>query len=241
MRSNTYTFTFTLTVCVGCSLFVSLAAIGLRPQQELNYRVDRQRNILRSVGLPEPADHRLTPAEVQRLFRERIQGIVVDTHGNIVAGRKPEDVDPEKEPDLLPVYLRKDGNATTAYSIPVSGKGLWSTIYGYLALEPDGVTVKGMTFYKHGETPGLGGEIETPWFQDNFKGKKILDEQGHLTSITVVKGKVKDQIPAAEASHYVDGISGATLTGKGVTTLLRRGLERYDPFFRKVREQYNKS
>jgi len=240
MRSNTYTFTFTLAVCVGCSLFVSLAAIGLRPQQELNYKVDRQRNILRSVGLPESTDHRLSPAEVQQLFRERIQGIVVDTNGNIVAGRKPEDVDPEKEPDLLPVYLRKDGSTITAYSIPVSGKGLWSTIYGYLALDPDGVTVRGITFYKHGETPGLGGEIEKPWFQNNFKGKKILDEQGRLTSITVVKGKVKDQIPPSEASHYVDGISGATLTGKGVTALLRHSLERYDPYFRKVRAEYHR-
>ena len=238
MRSNCYIFTFTLAVCVGCSLLVSLAAIGLRPQQELNMKVDRQRNILRSVGLPESTDHRLTPEEVQRLFHERIQGIVVDTNGNVVAGRKPEDVDPEKQPDLLPVYLRKDGDTIAAYSLPVSGKGLWSTIYGYLALEPDGVTVKGITFYKHGETPGLGGEIEKPWFQNNFRGKKILDDQGRLTSITVVKGKVADQIPEGEQSHYVDGISGATLTGKGVTAFLRHDLERYDPYLRKVRARH---
>jgi len=235
MRSNTYTFLFTGVVCIGCSFFVSLSAVGLRSRQEVNMKVDVQRNILRSVELPASADERPTPPQIQRLFSDRMTAIVVDTKGALVAGRTPQDVDPEKEPDLLPVFLRKDDGKIAAYTIPVSGKGLWSTLYGYLALEPDGITVKGLTYYKHGETPGLGGEVEKPWFGANFKGKQILDDKGALRPLAVAKGKVADSVPEGERGHYVDGISGATLTGTGVTAMLAKTLTKYEPFFKEVR------
>jgi len=117
MRSNTYTFLFTGVVCIGCSFFVSLSAVGLRSRQEVNMKVDVQRNILRSVELPASADERPTPPQIQRLFSDRMTGIVVDTKGALVAGRTPQDVDPEKEPDLLPVFLRKDDGKIAAYTI----------------------------------------------------------------------------------------------------------------------------
>jgi Na+-transporting NADH:ubiquinone oxidoreductase subunit C len=235
VRSNLYTYLFTGAVCIGCSLFVSLSAVGLRSRQLVNEKVDLQRNILRSVGIPESPEQRLTPAEVQRLFQERLRGVVVDAKGNVVAGRKPQDVDPEKDADLLPVYLALESGKVAAYSFPVSGKGLWSTLYGYLALAPDGVTIKGITYYKHGETPGLGAEVDKPWFQRNFQGKKILDKSGKLRPVAVVKGKVADSIPQSDRDHYVDGISGATLTGNGVTMMIAKTLARYEPFFSKVR------
>ena len=116
--------------------------------------------------------------------------------------------------------------------MPVSGKGLWSTIYGYLALQTDLSTISGITFYKHGETPGLGGEIEKEWFTNNFKGKKIRDDNGVLTSVKVVKGKVIAGNP--KEIHEVDGISGATLTGRGVANFLKVELKKYEPFFAKI-------
>ena len=108
--------------------------------------------------------------------------------------------------------------------IPISGKGLWSTLYGYFALEMDMKTVKGITFYKHGETPGLGAEVEKKWFQNNFIGKKIFDENSNLVSITVYKGSSGDDI------HGVDGISGATVTSNGVTNFLKSILNNYKPY-----------
>ncbi|HSV43454.1 MAG TPA: NADH:ubiquinone reductase (Na(+)-transporting) subunit C, partial [Candidatus Bathyarchaeia archaeon] len=123
------------------------------------------------------------------------------------------------------------------YVFPVSGKGLWSTIYGYLALEPDGVTLKGISFYKHGETPGLGGEIEARWFQQNFQGKKIYDVTSQtLRPVRVAKGRAADHVRGRDLEFVVDGISGATMTGNGVTEMLDHGLRVYDPYFQKVRQ-----
>ena len=107
-------------------------------------------------------------------------------------------------------------------------------IFGYIALQPDLVTVKDIRFYKHQETPGLGGEISTPWFTDQFKGKKILDEDGTYRSVGVVKGKVSDIHPN-EPEHYVDGISGGTITGRGVTDFLFEDLKRYNKYFETIR------
>ena len=123
----------------------------------------------------------------------------------------------------------------SGYAIPVIGRGLWSTLYGYLALEPDASTVKGIQFYSHKETPGLGAEIEKDWFTNNFIGKKIVNPNGELVSIEVLRGKV-DEL-SNEAYHQVDGISGATMTTKGVTQFLLEDLQKYEPFFKKIRTE----
>jgi Na+-transporting NADH:ubiquinone oxidoreductase subunit C len=108
-------------------------------------------------------------------------------------------------------------------------------LYGYLALQSDGETVMGITFYKHGETPGLGGEVEAAWFTDNFKGKKIFDGSGNLTSITIWKGAVPNDMPEQKRVHVVDGISGATMTGSSVNIFLKDDLKRYESFLQAVR------
>ncbi|MFC1679463.1 NADH:ubiquinone reductase (Na(+)-transporting) subunit C [Elusimicrobiota bacterium] len=233
MRSTGYTFGFAAAVCIACSLVVSSAASLLRDRQAENVRMDIQKNILSAVGLlPEG---KVTPEALKELYTSRIEERVVDAEGNAVPDEKASELDPKTDAGLLPVFVRKDGNAIGAYAIPISGKGLWSTIYGYLALKPDCVTVKGITFYQHGETPGLGGEIDKSWFTDNFKGKRIVDATGKLTSVEIIKGKVADSAPAGRAIHCVDGISGATLTTKGVSTFIRTDLERYEGFFGKLR------
>lgn len=218
MRSNTYTLGFAAIVCIICSLFVAGAATSLKERQERNERLDVQKNILACVDLLQEAGPVPSPEAIEQLYATRIEEKRLEGTG-------------------LPLYIRIDSAGTPeAYAFPIEGKGLWSTLYGFLALEPDATTIKGITFYKHGETPGLGAEIEQPWFQENFKGKKVIDAEGKLASITVVKGLAADRVSPERLAHNVDGISGATMTSKGVTALLRKGLEHYEPFFSRIRK-----
>ncbi|MEE8437042.1 MAG: NADH:ubiquinone reductase (Na(+)-transporting) subunit C, partial [Candidatus Neomarinimicrobiota bacterium] len=150
-----------------------------------------------------------------------------------VKGKLPQDINPDTDLNFYPVFIKKINGQVEGYAVPVSGKGLWSTIYGYFAVDPDGKTVKGLTFYKHGETPGLGGELEKQWFRDNFIGKKFIDKNDNLVGIQIVKGKVDDY--SENAFHQVDGISGATMTAKGINIFLLKNLQDYEEFFAEVR------
>ncbi|PCI34955.1 MAG: NADH:ubiquinone reductase (Na(+)-transporting) subunit C [Elusimicrobia bacterium] len=208
-----YTFGFAAIICIVCSLVVSSAATLLKQRQDRNVRIDQQKNILGAVGLSAE-----TPEAIEALYAKRIEKLSVTDA-------------------KLDLYVRSDDGQPAAYAFPIKGKGLWSTLYGFLALEPDGDTIKGISFYKHGETPGLGAEIEKEWFKNNFVGKKCIADDGSLASITLVKGKVKDVIAPLLQKHFVDGISGATVTSRGVTALLRSGLEQYAPFFKTLQKE----
>ncbi|MFP4473635.1 MAG: NADH:ubiquinone reductase (Na(+)-transporting) subunit C [Candidatus Omnitrophota bacterium] len=233
-NSNSYTFTFALGVCIVCSFLLALVSEGLRPQKEINEALDVKRNILRAVGVKAALEPQTSGEEILQIYDRRIEEQVINDRGEVVDGQLPEAV--RDGDQLYPLYIYKDGGRTEAYAFPIVGKGLWSTIYGYLAIESDAVTVRGVAFYKHGETPGLGGEIETRWFQDQFKGKKIYDvDDQELVPIRVVKGKVEDQLKPDAAEHAVDGISGATLTGKGITQMLDKWIRVYERYFEKVR------
>jgi Na+-transporting NADH:ubiquinone oxidoreductase subunit C len=236
VHKDSYTFMFAAIVTVVCSVLLTAAATLLKSRQQENMAFDMQRNILNSVGIGTTDGKVLSRAEVLKLYDEYISSMVIDLQGNIMPEKRVEDLNPKKDIDLLPLYNFQKDSILIAYIIPISGKGLWSTIYGYLALEADAITVRGITFYKHGETPGLGGEIEKDWFKNSFIGKKIISPEGGLVSITVVKGKVKDKIPEEEQYHFVDGISGSTLTGDGLTHFLKENLLMYDPFFQKIRK-----
>lgn len=142
---------------------------------------------------------------------------------------------------LLFTYRPEDDKKIEAYIIPISGKGLWGDIYGYFALKPDLNTVEGIRFYKHQETPGLGGEIEKRWFNDQFVGKKIFSDSGEFKSITIVKGEAKLVCPGEEIQHCVDGISGATITGKSVNKFLSADLKEYLDYFKSIMKQNESS
>jgi Na+-transporting NADH:ubiquinone oxidoreductase subunit C len=119
--------------------------------------------------------------------------------------------------------------------LPIYGKGLWSTLYGFLALEKDLKTVSGITFYQHGETPGLGGEVDNPNWKGKWQGKQAFDDSGDVI-IKVIKGAV---IPGApDADHQIDGLSGATLTARGVDNLVQfwLGENGYGPYLQQIRE-----
>lgn len=230
--SNAYTFRFAAIVTIVCSILLAGAATLLKPRQEENKIFDKKKNILASVGIKPKEGQSFSRTEINQIYSQRIKEFVIDREGNIVEGKKPADLDPRKDTGLFPIYENIEDGQIVSYIIPVSGKGLWSTIYGYLALEADGQTVKGITFYAHGETPGLGGEIEKDWFTSNFAGKKITDENGTIVSIEVIKGKINPGSP--EAVHQVDGISGATITGKGVENFIKQNLLTYEPFLRQI-------
>jgi Na+-transporting NADH:ubiquinone oxidoreductase subunit C len=232
MRSNTYTLVFTSIVTIVLGFFLALAADGLRDLQDLNVENDMRKNILLSLGFKPGAETPWTSDDIQILFEENIEALVLDASGQRTE-KDPKEIDTEKDVEFLPIYLKKIGDDVGGYAIPIAGKGLWSTLFGYFAIEPDGRTVKGITFYKHGETPGLGGEVDKPWFQQNFIGKRFVDENDQLLGIHVIKGKV--QSDDQEAYHKVDGISGATMTGKGLEYFLKDDLVKYEPFFKQVR------
>jgi len=236
VHSNFQTFRFAIIVTFICSLLLASAATFLKPRQEENEALDIKKNILKAAGLTS-SEQQLTREEIVSLYNDKIKEFVVDENGNIVEGKRPLDIDPKEPKGLLPLYESVNGDHVESYIIAISGKGLWSTLYGYLAIEPDGETVKGITFYKHGETPGLGGEIEKKWFTDNFIGKRFINDEGELVSVTVVKGKVKNVVKQDQYYHNVDGISGATLTGRGINKFLKQDLMEYDPFFKQIRSK----
>lgn len=243
-HSKPYSIVFVLSITVVFGLLLSLAKGALSERQQFNEEVNVKRNILIAVGLLE-RDAEVALTEIDEVYNAAVQSFAVDRDGVVIEGIEGESLDleevlgnPDTSQHLYPVFVvASGGELPSVYAIPVFGKGLWSTLYGYLALESDLETVRGMTFYAHGETPGLGAEIEQAWFQNNFVGKKIYDGTGQLRTIQVVKGLVADRIPVDDRQYYVDGISGATVTGRGVSNLLETKVALYEPFFRRVRAE----
>lgn len=221
MSDSLKTILFATGLCLVCSLLLTMAATGLKAYQQENALVDRQKNILKAVGAVSPQQS-TTDEEIKTLYRERIKCVSVGPGGEVLS----TDAAPA---DTIPLYLYQEGGKTESYIVPVNSRGLWGRIYGYLALETDGSTIAGFTVYQHSETPGLGGEIENRWFQRNFVGKQIVDEDGNFVSISIAKGAVEDAVRQDLQPHYVDGISGATMTGKYLSEGLEDILTTYEP------------
>lgn len=230
MSASLKSLVFALILCLVCSLLLTAASSGLRPWQERNALIDRHRNVLRAAGLLEEG-HSYPAADVERLYRERIRELQVDPVGRIL-----ERTDSPKEAAGLPIYLSLEGEEILGYIVPIDSRGLWGPIQGYLALERDGATVKGFAVYQHAETPGLGGEIEKRWFRDNWVGKKIVTREGQFVSVGIAKGRAEEAVAKEKQMNYVDGISGATLTGKYLAAGIKDTLSRYEPVSVKFRK-----
>jgi len=216
-------FVFAAGLCLVCSFMLTFAATSLKPMQVKNQMIDKQKNILKVLSVTDPAK-KYTNQEVADLYTTYIQNKFLDDSGQLV--------DSETE---NPIFLYVKNGQVDAYAIPISGYGLWSTLYGYFSVNGDGTTVRGITFYEHGETPGLGAEVEAKWFQDNFVGKKIATVNGEFKSVGIVRGKVDNVVKSDEKPYYVDGISGATVTSKGVSDFLKEALLKYESFAKKLR------
>ena len=241
-----------LIVSLVCAVLVAGAAIALRPQYLANLEQSRQINVLAA------ADLRMDGQSIEAAFQQ-IEARVVDlssgeyapeinpatleqaqrSGASLAAVAVPPDLDVaviKERSRYAVVYLRYEGERLDMIILPVYGYGLWSTMYGYVALEGDANTIVGLRFYQHGETPGLGAEIDNPRWQALWRGKKVFDDTLD-PRIEVIKG------PATRggdrAAYEVDGISGATLTGQGVTNLLRYwfGEHGFGPYLDKLRER----
>lgn len=249
--STGYTFSFAMGVCVVCSLSVASLSLGLRDMQEDNKRRDLQGNILMALGVTDKANPP-TGEEIDKLFAERVELRFLSPSGELVDAKDADrdgDGDGDNDdlkfaykaakgtgnaPDLLGVYVRKDGSNDGAYAVPANGMGLWGPISGYLALDPGVTEVTGVTFFAPKETPGLGAEIMADGFKDQFVGKKVVDSTGKPTPIQVVKGSAATLCPD-NLDHCVDGVSGATITCRGVDAMIAQSLTWYDPYLSKLR------
>ena len=227
-----------LGVCLTCSIVVSGAAVFLRNEQDKNTALERQINILLAAGLL--AQDEISAARVQQLF-DQVETQLVDLEsGTIVKNADPAQYDQReamRDPQLSRTLTRKEDIAglgrlekyaevyfvtkenNLILVLPVRGYGLWSTLYGYLALDgKDLNTIIGLTFAEHKETPGLGGEVDNPKWKAQWPGKKLFDEKGDL-AIKLVKGSAAKE--GQELSYQVDALSGASLTSRGVNNLLQ--------------------
>ena len=228
-----------LVLSLVCSALVSTAAVMLKPLQTQNVELNRQTNILRVAGLLEP------DADVEELFGKVTTRVVDLTTGKFVdaesLGEALSETVPipsgkdiasiREHPRYATVYLVERDSSIETIILPMHGYGLWSTMYGFLALEGDGNTIRALQFYQHAETPGLGAEIDNPNWLAQFEGRLAFDEAGSVR-IAVIKGAAPDD------PHAVDSIAGATLTANGVSNMLRYWLgdEAYGPFLAQLRQ-----
>lgn len=242
-------------LCLVCSILVSTAAVALKSQQTTNKKNDIRKNILAVTGLYEPGmdidaafqrfDVRLVNLNTGQYASEDVD-INPVTFDQYKAAATPEyGVNIENDiagignrAKYAPVYLLRDPETDEVQQVilPVSGYGLWSTMYGFLSLEADLNTIAGLRFYQHAETPGLGGEIDNPRWRNKWEGKKVYDENGNV-ELRVVRGYVDEN--AKNAEYKIDGLSGATLTSQGVSNMMVYwlGEQGFGPFLHNLRAE----
>jgi len=257
--NNAKTISVALMLCLVCSVLVSAAAVGLKPAQVENARLDRNKNILVAAGMYDAESD--TASDVAERFKDFDVEIVDLNKGSYVddaalkAAGIPdrnaydaslatknkalsEDLgnnDPAgigRKPKYAKVYVKKDdAGKPEIVVLPIQGYGLWGTIYGFLTLESDMNTIKGISFYEHKETPGLGARIEEPGWRAKWNGIHSYDENGNVATGVTKAGTPKE--------NWVDGISGATLTGRGVSNMIQfwLGEQGYKPYLDTLRKE----
>ena len=227
------TFGVALALCIVCAVVVSSAAVILRPTQEINKLIDLKTNILASAGLLqegvsiETQFEQITPRVVDLSTGRFTDAIDAATYDQRKASKDPAlsmALDPKQDPakikrrvNYATVYMVEGEQGIEKIILPIKGYGLWSTLYGFIALESDLETVAGIGFYEHTETPGLGGEVDNLKWKSSWIGKQAYN-QGEL-AITVLKGKA--DMSRAGSESQIDGLAGATLTTRGVDNLVR--------------------
>lgn len=241
-------------LCVVCSILVATSAVGLKPLQTANKKLDIKKNLLLASGL---IDSSATKADILEAYKA-IEPVVIDlATGEVREDMKAEEFDQRKarktasmsksiDPAEDKAGIKTRSKFSIVYKVvesgqlkmiilPINGKGLWSTLYGFVALSPDTTTIKGLGFYEHGETPGLGGEVDNPNWKAQWAGKKPFNEN-YEPVIRVIKGSVAANAP--EKEHKIDGLSGATITANGVTGLVQYwlGQDGFGPYLNKLRQ-----
>jgi Na+-transporting NADH:ubiquinone oxidoreductase subunit C len=256
LDSTRYTVLFASGVSVACALLVATAAVGLRERQDVNALLYKQKNVLLAASLLKPGE-RASAADVQKIFDQRIRVRAVDLQaGTLVAEDKfdAKGYDQRKarsDPALSRAVAANDAQVArvprlgTVYQVagadgsieqvvlPIEGMAMWGTVYGFLALDRDGNTVRGLTFYEQKETPGLGGEIANPKWQALWVGRRAYDANWS-PQLRVIKGRAG---PPEQDPHHVDGLSGSTITSNGITHVMRFWLsaDGYAPYLKTLR------
>jgi Na+-transporting NADH:ubiquinone oxidoreductase subunit C len=235
-------------VCVVCALLVSSAVVVLRPIQDRNALLARQRNVLEVAGLYRPGEPiaaqfgHIEPHLVDLASGEYVEGGDPVRFDIAMAARDPKTSEPvpaeqdvakiHRRPLQMPVFLVRGDAGIETVILPVHGYGLWSTMYAYVALDGRGEQVKGVTFYSHAETPGLGAEIDNPRWRDSWVGKRLFDADGRV-AFDIAKGAA----PAGATDFHVDALSGATLTSNGVENMIHYwlGEQGFGPYLARLR------
>jgi Na+-transporting NADH:ubiquinone oxidoreductase subunit C len=226
VNSNKYTYLFSVIMVVVVAAILSIAATSLKPFQQANVKLEKMQDILRSINVD------VKRADAEPYFEQYITEMYVIKNGEKcdACSEGAFDIDMSKQVGLpknersVPLYIA-DKEGETFYIIPLRGRGLWGPIWGYISLKEDVSTVYGATFDHKSETPGLGAEINTGKFQDQFQGKQILSSEGNFVSVSVKKG-------SASGYHEVDGISGGTITSDGVGDMLQDCIAPYVEFLK---------
>ncbi len=215
-------------LCFVCSMVVSFAAVNLKSIQEVNKAIDKQKNILQVAGVyHEGIDVNKTFSSFQPLVVDLNSGKFTDKFDPSIFDDKKAAQDPllsvslENDPasigrrtNYATIYLlKKDDGSLDKIILPIHGYGLWSTLYGFIALEDNLNDIFGLQFYQHAETPGLGAEVDNPKWKAQWKGKKLNNENGELMIQVAKTQKYKE--------HHIDALAGATLTSNGVDNLVK--------------------
>jgi Na+-transporting NADH:ubiquinone oxidoreductase subunit C len=248
-ESVTKTFTVALTLCIVCAVVVSGAAVSLRPAQEANKLLDLKTNILASAGLLQEG------VDVETQFEKisvRLVDLETGTYTNEIDAdaydQRKASADPalstalsasediakiKRRANFAKVYIVENEIGIEKVILPIKGYGLWSTLYGFIALESDLQTVAGIGFYEHTETPGLGGEVDNPKWKASWIGKSAYKDDALV--LQVIKGKVDSARDGADSQ--IDGLAGATLTTKGVDNLVKYWLgdQGFKPFIENLK------
>ncbi|NVJ66491.1 MAG: Na(+)-translocating NADH-quinone reductase subunit C [Gammaproteobacteria bacterium] len=249
-ESPTKTIVVALLLSLVCSVVVSTAAIKLKPIQQKNQTLDKKRNILVAAGMMEDkssADVEALFSQVEAKFVDLASGEFVeepagfdqrafakDAATNLVLTAEQDLGGIGKRSQIANVYIVKKDGQLDSIIFPIHGKGLFSTLYGFIALDKDLKTVKGLKYYEHGETPGLGAEVENPSWLAKWPGKQVLDANGEPV-LALVKN-------VADDNNEVDALSGATWTTNGVESMIHfwLGDNGFGPFIDNVRAQIAK-
>ena len=232
-----------LIACVACAVIVSVTAVSVRPEQNLNIENEKKLKILAAAGIVTDEVEKEF-SNIETLYVDFVSGQLVQVESNydhIKASASaqsssivPKDQDIailKRRENIAPIYVwYSEEEQIQKVVLPIRGYGLWGTLYGYISLDSDLNTVKGIEYYDHKETPGLGGEVDNPDWKSDWDGKKVYDSSGKVI-LYVTKG------PSSE-EYEIDGISGATLTSNGVTNMIRYwlGENGYGPVLQKLRE-----
>lgn len=240
---NSYTILFSILMVVVVGAVLAFVAQGLKPTITENERIEIQQNILYAMGVNDNVDGSREFIAAERageVFSEYIKKQLVIQDGKVTEDEKAYLIDLKKEKNLAkdPSYSRRlplfvgEKEGKTFYIAPVRGKGLWDAIWGYVALDQN-MVVQGVFFDHKGETPGLGANIKERFFMDDFTGEHLYDEAGNFKSIVVAKGNA-DPKNEDKVDNEVDAIAGATITGDGVSAMLKSDLKLYVPYFKNL-------